>query len=120
MTVRRICRLLLAVLVTAGLSFAPFTAAPAAEHSMAGATMQMAADASGAAADMPCCRDQQKSNDCQDCPLVAICAMKVLQAMPSADALVMREVRALLHPSADVVAAGLTRPPPDRPPRYLA
>ena len=37
-------------------------------------------------ADMPCCPDEQKSKDCQDCPLVAMCILKTAQAGPVATA----------------------------------
>jgi hypothetical protein len=81
--------------------------------------MQMA-DMSDMAADMPCCPDKQKSNDCRDCPLIAICMLKVLQAGPSTGAVLMRDAsRQRLHPLNDVIVDGLARPPPDHPPRHL-
>jgi hypothetical protein len=119
MTVRRLCKLLLAVLVTAGLSLAPLATASAAGHAMAAPTMQVASDVSGMADDMPCCPHKQTNNDCKDCPLVAICVLKAVQASPSSDGAMIGQVRELLRPSGDVVADGLSRPPPKRPPRYL-
>ena len=73
-------------------------------------------------ADMPCCPDDQKSNDCQDCPLVAMCVLKTTQAGPSeAVALPLRHAIRTTHSVAnDVVGDGLVRPPPDQPPRTLA
>lgn len=119
MNVRQLFRLLLAVLVTAGLTIAPLATPAAAEHSMPAALMQMA-DASDMMADMPCCPDKQKSNDCQDCPLVAICMLKVLQAGPSTRSVAMRlPVRERLHALDDMMADELARPPPEHPPRYL-
>jgi hypothetical protein len=81
--------------------------------------MQME-DASDMAADMPCCPDKQKSNDCRDCPLIAICMLKVLQAGPSTHAVAFRQpARERLHSLDDVIADELARPPPDHPPRSL-
>jgi hypothetical protein len=120
MTVHRLCKLLLAVLVTAGLSLAPLATASAAEHPMAAATMHMAANMSGMADDMPCCPHKQTSNDCKDCPLVAICVLKALQVPPSSDGSMIGQASELLRPASDIVADGLTRPPPDHPPRHLA
>jgi hypothetical protein len=119
MNVRTLFRLLLAVLVAVGLTVAPVSASAAAEHSMAAATMQMA-DMPDMAADMPCCPDKQKSSDCKDCPLVAICMLSALPAKPSADAAVIRfPFHQRLRSFDDVIVDGLVRPPPDRPPRLL-
>ncbi|WP_315837941.1 hypothetical protein [Bradyrhizobium prioriisuperbiae] len=127
MAVRRLLSCVFAVLVTAGLVLAPLALPAAAQRLSPTAMMPMAdmtadaSDASAMMADMPCCPDQQKNNGCQDCPLIAICMLKVLQAGPSVAAspqkLIIRET---LHPHDDVVADGLTRPPPDQPPRFLA
>lgn len=117
MNVRRFLRLLLAVLVTAGLALAPLVTPAAAGHSMA--PMQMA-DGQDMQDDMSCCPDEQNSKQCQDCPLVAICMLKVLQAGPSITPVIVRQpAREVLRPHDDVIAAGLTRPPPEYPPRRL-
>lgn len=119
MNVRKLFKLLLALAVTAGLTIAPLATGAAAEHAMAATMMQMD-DMAGMAADMPCCPDQQKNNGCQDCPLVAICVLKVLQAGPSTSAVLMRDPsRERLRPHDDLIVDGLARPPPDHPPRYL-
>jgi hypothetical protein len=120
MNARRFLKLLLAVLVTVGLTVAPLVTPAAAEHSMAAAMMQMA-DMPDMAADMPCCPDKQKSKDCQDCPLMAICALKNVQtASWTAAALPLRHAIQTRHSVADdVFAEGLDRPPPDQPPRQL-
>jgi hypothetical protein len=118
--VRQLFRLLLAVLVTAGLMIAPLATPAMAEHSMAGKMMQMA-DMPDMAGDMPCCPDQQKNKGCQDCPLVAICMLSALPAKPSTDAvLIRRPLHQRLPAFDDMIADGLVRPPPDRPPRLLA
>jgi hypothetical protein len=119
MDVRKLFKCLLALLVTAGLTIAPLAAPAAAEHSMTATMMQME-DASDMAADMPCCPDKQKNSDCGDCPLIAICMLKVLQAGPSTHAVALRQpARERLHPLDDIMADELARPPPDHPPRSL-
>ena len=112
-------RLLLAILVSMGLTIAPLAAPAMAGHSIAADVMQMA-DMPAMAADMPCCPDQQKNKGCPDCPLVAICMLQVLQTAPSSGVLLMREPsRQRLHTLDDRIVDGLARPPPDHPPRYL-
>ena len=73
-------------------------------------------------ADMPCCPDEQKSKDCRDCPVVAMCILKTAQAAPpAAAALPLRHAILTQHLVADdVLGDGLDRPPPDHPPRTLA
>ena len=118
MNVRQSFKLLLALLVTAGLTIAPLVTPAAAGHLLPAKMMQMA-DGSDMMADMPCCPDKQKSNDCQDCPLVAICMLKILQAGPSNHAIAMRPPRAHLQAFDDLMADELARPPPEHPPRSL-
>lgn len=91
----------------------PAAAAPTHEGGMTDMSMS---------ADMPCCPDEQKSKDCQDCPLVAMCILKTAQAGPAASAaLPLRDAIWTRHLVADdVLGAGLDRPPPDHPPRTLA
>jgi hypothetical protein len=85
MDVRRFLHLAFAVLVTGGLALAPFARPAAAHPQSAGMGMSMSAD-------MPCCPDKQTSKDCQDCPLVAMCVLKTVQAGASvSDALPLRE-----------------------------
>ena len=119
MNVRKLFKLLLALLVTAGLTIAPFATPAMAEHSMAANVPHMT-DMPDMAADMPCCPDQQKNKGCQDCPLVAICMLSLLPAKPLTDAVIVR-LPSHQRPRAfdDVIADGLVRPPPDRPPRSL-
>jgi len=118
MNAHRLLKFLLAVLVTAGLTVAPLVTPAAAGHSMM-ATMQMAG-AQDMADDMSCCPGEQNNKQCQDCPLVAICMLKVLQVGPSITPIrVWHPVPELLRPLDDVIADGLDRPPPDHPPRHL-
>jgi hypothetical protein len=120
MNVRKLFKLLLAILVSGGLTIAPFATPAMAEHSMAASTMQMD-DMQDMAADMPCCPDQQKNKGCQDCPLVAICMLSLLPAKPPTDAMIIIRLPShqRLRAFDDVIADGLVRPPPDRPPRSL-
>ena len=122
MNARLLLKPLLALLVSAGLVLAPLVTPAMAERSMPSDMLQMAhsSDVADMAADMPCCPDKQKSGDCQDCPFVAICMLKVWQAQPAASALARRQLaHEQLRPLDDVIAEGLARPPPDHPPRYL-
>jgi len=114
MVLRRFIARLFAMLVIAGLAVAPLVTPVAA---MAPAHAKMAS----MSADMPCCPDEQKSKDCQDCPLVAICVLKNAQAGPSLTSVmpVRHAIRTSHSVLDDVLADGLDRPPPDHPPRYL-
>ena len=116
MDFRRFLNFVFAVCVTAGLALAPLVA-PVSAKAMSGADM---ASMSTMSADMPCCPDQQTSKDCQDCPLIAMCVLKA-QAGPSLTAAMLvrygiKTAHLLLN---DDRADGLTRPPPDHPPRIL-
>jgi hypothetical protein len=113
---RRLLNFALAVFVTVGLSLAPLaTPAAAAPRHAAGMTdMAMSAD-------MPCCPDEQKSKDCQDCPLVAMCVQTAQAEPESTAALPLRHAMRTAHSVMnDAPADGLERPPPDHPPRNLA
>ncbi|EJN12900.1 hypothetical protein PMI42_03795 [Bradyrhizobium sp. YR681] len=118
MIARRILRQVLAVLVTAGLMVAPLVT-PAAAASLMASDMQMA-DTQDMSADMPCCPDQQDHKQCQDCPLLAICMLKILQAGPAVVTAILDPRRLeQLRPLDDAIADGLIRPPPDHPPRSI-
>ncbi|MET4066409.1 hypothetical protein ABID58_001192 [Bradyrhizobium sp. S3.2.6] len=109
---------LIALSVAAGLMVAPLSLPAVAAPQAAAASDNMQAMST----DMPCCPDQQKSADCQDCPLVAMCILKTAQAGPSmAAALPLRyAVRTAHLVTDDVLGDGLDRPPPEQPPRTLA
>jgi hypothetical protein len=117
MNARLLIGRLLAVLVIAGLAIAPLVSPAAAMASAVADTTDM----SSMSADMPCCPDEQKSKDCQDCPLVAMCILKTAQAGPSATAAMpLRHAIRMVHSfSDDALTDGLNRPPPDHPPRNL-
>lgn len=116
MDMPRFLNFLFAALISIGLALAPLSLASAAGHAPPEAGMQMA----DMSADMPCCPDKQKPNDCQDCPLFAICMAKVLQDRPAADGLPIRIAKSqILRPLDEPAVAGLTRPPPDHPPRSI-
>jgi hypothetical protein len=112
MYLRRLIKIAFAAFVTVGLALTPLAVAAAAFPQSAGMVMT---------ADMPCCPDGQKSKDCLDCPLLAMCVLKTAQAGPStADALPLRHAIGMTHSVRDdVLADGLDRPPLDHPPRIL-
>jgi hypothetical protein len=114
---RRLISHLLSVFVIAGLVAAPLVR-PVTATQVSVATMS---DMASMADDMPCCPDTQKNKDCKDCPLLAICSIKILAANPVADAIVVRSDRYLqLVVHNDLMSDGVDRPPPDHPPRILA
>ena len=117
MDFRRLLNLALAVFVTVGLALAPLAAPMAATPAQPAGMTDMSMSA-----EMPCCPDEQKSKDCQDCPLVAMCILKTVPAGPVATAIPLQRhaVRAAHSLLDDVFADGLDRPPPDQPPRKLA
>jgi hypothetical protein len=114
MDFRRFLNLTFAAFVTVGLVVAPLVTPAAAAQPHLGGMMDMSMSAG-----MPCCPDDQKSKDCQDCPLVAMCVVKTVHAGPSVTATMplrhpVRTVHSVLN---DAPAVGLDRPPPDHPPR---
>ena len=109
-----LCRLL-AVFLIAGLVFAPL-AARANVDSMAMASM--ADDAASMSDDMPCCPEKSSPMDCADCPLMAICMAKTLQAQPAAGAAEIQPVALRIQlPVSDPEAESLGLLPPSKPPR---
>src|SRR6266702_1563756 len=118
MLLRRLIARFLAIAVIAGLSLAPL-ATPAGARALAVSGMT---GMSSMSADMPCCLDEQKSGDCRDCPLIAMCVLKTVQAGPSlAAAMPVRHAIRTAHSVLDdVFSDGLNQPPPDQPPRNLA
>ena len=104
---------LLAIILIAGLVFAPLSAPANAAH---GASMA-AAEMSG---DMPCCPDKSVPMDCDQCPLMAICMVTTFQEPSSAGVIEVRPVTIrLLAPHSDPEAESLGQHPPPRPPRSL-
>ena len=119
MTARRFLNLLIALSVAAGLVSMPF-AAPAHAHS--GQPVVTSSDEMQAMdEDMPCCPHEQKSKDCQDCPLLGFCLAKSTQIGAAAAAVLLdpTSIHAVLLATDDAIADGLERPPPDHPPRIL-
>lgn len=118
MVFRLLMTRLLAIAIVAGLVLAPVAAPAAMPASMAAGMTEM----SSMPADMPCCPDEQSHKACTDCPLVAMCVMATAQAAPpETSALPVRHAVRTAHALRDdVFADGLTRPPPDQPPRNLA
>ncbi len=114
--VRFISRLLTVVAIV-GLVTSPLIT-PAAAKLLPAAEMS---DMSTMSADMPCCPDTQKSNDCQDCPLRAMCALGVAQAQPPVATGILTPLSSHRPLTAfdDQIADGLDGSPPDHPPRNL-
>jgi hypothetical protein len=117
MNLRRLIGRLLAVFVIVGLVVAPLVSPVAAKRMPVGEMSDMAA----MTGDMPCCPDGQKSNSCQDCPLVAMCMLTIAQAEPSpvSGIQVSFQARRLSFAFVDLIADGLIGAPPDHPPRIL-
>jgi hypothetical protein len=128
MNVRRLIGRLLAVFVIVGLVAAPMVT-PAAAKRLPVASMDMPAMSN----DMTCCEavmedgmtccSEKQSNDCQDCPLVAICTLTFAQAEPppaNAIPAPVLSTRSLFFAIDDLIADGLIGSPPDHPPRILA
>jgi hypothetical protein len=118
MDVSRFLRFLFAVLIAIGLTAAPLAPVLAKTHtSDTGMQSMQMMDMSS---DMPCCPDKDKQSGCDDCPFLAICVLKVLRDGPSATNLPVREASSrTLRPSDEPEITGLTRPPPDQPPRMI-
>lgn len=107
---------LLAIFAIAGLLASPAVTAPIAK-ALPGLEMS---DMS-ASADMPCCPDTPKSNDCQDCPLGATCAAGVAQIEPPSatgtpEPFATHRSFSVID---DLIADGVDGRPPDHPPRIL-
>ena len=114
-----LCRLL-AVFLIAGLVFAPFAARANANPVMSMAMAAMVGDAAAMSDGMPCCPEKSSPVDCADCPLMAICMTKTLQAQPSASiARVQSVMLRMLLPVSDPEAESLGLLPPPKPPRSL-
>jgi hypothetical protein len=116
MDTRRFLQFLFATLIAIGLAVAPLVSSLAAGHRSSDSGMQLT-DMSG---DMPCCPQKQKQGDCQDCPLLTICTAKMLQDRQSPAGLPVYQAKSrTLDPLDEPESAGLTRPPPDQPPRTI-
>jgi hypothetical protein len=116
MNLRRLIGRLLAISVIVGLVAAPLVA-PVAAKRLPSEMSDMAA----MSGDMACCPDGQKNKNCQDCPLVAMCMLSIVQAEPALTngIQVHFQVRKLSFALEDVTADGLIGVPPDHPPRIL-
>ena len=114
-----LCRIL-AVLLIAGLVFAPLAARAKVDSSASAAVAAMAGEAASMAENMPCCPEKSAPADCADCPLMAICMVKTLQAQPLASiALVAPVMLRMRLPASDPEAESLGLSPPPKPPRSL-
>jgi len=104
---------LLAILLIAGLVFAPFSPRAKSAEAAPMAAAEMSTE-------MPCCPDNPAPVDCDQCPLMAICMVKNFQEPSSAGVIEIRPVTVrLMAPRSDPAADGLNYLPPPRPPRSL-
>jgi hypothetical protein len=104
---------LLAIILTAGLVFAPLSAPANAAHGASMAPAEMAAD-------MPCCPDKSVPMDCDQCPLMALCMVQNFHQPSSAGMIEIRPVTMrMLAPGSDPQGDSLGQHPPPRPPRSL-
>jgi hypothetical protein len=112
-----LCRLL-AVFLIAGLVVAPLSARANAGASAAGTSMSH--DMTAMPADMPCCPDKSGPPDCDQCPLMAVCAVTTLQApVPAGVTEIQPTTLRMLIPGSDPEADGVGHSPPPKPPRSL-
>lgn len=72
-------------------------------------------------ADMPCCPDAEKSKNCRDCPLRAVCMVIVAGIAPALAARISAPLstRCSFRGFDSVIADDLVGSPPDHPPRTL-
>ena len=127
MDVRRLIGRLLAVFVIVGVVAAPMVTPAAAKRLPVASTMDMSAMSDHMTCcqavmkdGMNCCSEQQKNNDCQDCPIMAICTLTLAQAEPpSANGIPapLSSSRSLFVALDDLIADSLIGSPPDHPPR---
>ena len=109
---------LLAILVIAGLVFAPFSGPANARMTMGESMPEMAA--AEMVADMACCPENSVPMDCDQCPLMALCMVTNLHVPSSAGVIEVRPVTLrMLMPGSDPQGDSLGQPPPPRPPRSL-
>ena len=115
MNLRRVIGRLLALFVIVGLVAVPLVTPVAAKQLPVGEMSDMAA----MSGDVPCCPDEQKNSNCQDCPLVAMCMLTIAQAEPSLTNGIQApfQTRRLSFAFEDLIADGLMGAPPDHPPR---
>jgi hypothetical protein len=70
--------------------------------------------------DMPCCPDKSAPVDCDQCPLMALCAATPLQAPLPAGVVEIRPVTLrMLLPGSDPEVESVAYSPPPKPPRSL-
>jgi len=114
-----LCRLL-AVFVIVGLVLAPLAARANAGAMASMAITSMSDDAAATSEDMPCCPDKSAPVDCDQCPLMALCASTTLQApLPAGMAELVPVILQRLRPGSDPEVESLGYSPPPRPPRSL-
>jgi hypothetical protein len=111
-----LCRLL-AVLVIVGLVISPLTARA---NAVVTASMTSMSGDAAMSEDMPCCPDKSAPVDCDQCPLMALCAATTLQApLPAGIAEIQSVTLRMLLPGSDPEVESVAYSPPPKPPRSL-
>jgi hypothetical protein len=114
-----LCRLL-AVFLTVSLVIAPLSARANAVAPASMAMTSMSDEAAGMSEDMPCCPDKSAPVDCDQCPLMALCAATTLQApLPTGVAEIQPVTLRMLLPGSDPEVESVAYSPPPKPPRSL-
>lgn len=114
-----LCRLL-AVLAVVGLIIAPLTARAHVDGIGSMAMMSVSDGAAAMSDDMPCCPDKSAPADCDQCPLMALCAATTLQApLQVGIAEISPVTLRMLLPGSDPEVDSVVYSPPPRPPRSL-
>jgi len=115
-----LCRLL-AVFLIAGLVFAPLAVRANADSMASMAMTSMSGDhMADMSDDMPCCPDKSAPVDCDQCPLMALCAATTLQApLPAGIAEIQSLTLRMLLPGSDPEVESVAYSPPPKPPRSL-
>jgi hypothetical protein len=112
-----LCRLL-AVFAIVGLVIAPLTARANAGGMASMAMTSMSDEAAGMSDDMPCCPDKLAPVDCDQCPLMALCAATTLQAPLWVGVAEIQPVTLrMLLPGSDPEVESVGYSPPPKPPR---
>jgi hypothetical protein len=114
-----LCRLLAFFLIV-GLVVAPLSARANGGAMASMAMTSMSGDMAAMSEDMPCCPDKSAPVDCDQCPLMALCASATLQApLPAGVAELQPVIAQTLLPGSDPDVESVGYSPPPKPPRSL-
>ena len=112
-----LCRLL-AVFVIVGLVIAPLAARANAGAMGSMAITSISGDVAAMSDDMPCCPDKSAPVDCDQCPLMALCAPTTWQPpLPAGVAEIQPITLRMRLPVSDPAVESVGYSPPPKPPR---